>query len=232
MKQNPVELTPSELLGELNEVERKFAPKSLFVAGNADILNQRPRVSIVGIRKASTEGVLRAKKLARLVVERGGVVVSGLAMGIDTAAHTSAIAAKGFTVAVIGTPLNEVYPKENANLQRLIQENHLCISQFPVGYPTQPKNFPMRNRTMALISDATVIVEAADGSGSISQAWEALRLGRGLFISQSLVKNASLTWPQEVMAYGAEVLSDDSIEEFFDSLPTRISPMEMNVIPI
>jgi DNA processing protein len=231
MKQNPVEMTPSELLGELNEVEQKFAPKKLFVAGRTEILNERPRVSIVGSRKASPAGIQRAKKLARLVVEHGGIVVSGLAIGIDTAAHTAAIAANGFTVAVIGTPLNQFYPKENAELQNLIMEQQLCISQFPIGYPTQRENFPIRNRTMALISDATVIIEAADKSGAISQGWEALRLGRGLFISKWLVENELLNWPKEMMAYGAEVLSDDSLDEFFVSLPVRISPLEMNAIP-
>ena len=75
----PIEMSPSELLGQLNEVEQKFAPKTLFVAGRPEILNERPRVSIVGSRKASADGIQRAKKLARLVAERGGVVVSGLA---------------------------------------------------------------------------------------------------------------------------------------------------------
>jgi DNA processing protein len=226
----PVEMTPSELLGQLNEVEKKFAAKKLFIAGRPEILNERPRVSIVGSRKASADGLQRAKKLSRLVAERGGVVVSGLAMGIDTAAHTAAIAAKGLTVAVIGTPLNQVYPKENAKLQEMIQREYLCISQFPIGYPTQPKNFPIRNRTMALISDATVIIEAGDKSGAISQGWEALRLGRGLFISKWLTENESLSWPREMLAYGAEVLSDDLLEEFFESLPVRISPLEIDAV--
>src|SRR5689334_1210474 len=131
MNRTPVQITPIELLGSLNEVERKFAPAKLFVLGSPEILNERPRVSIVGSRKASTAGIQRAKKLARLVVERGGIVVSGLALGIDAAAHSAAIAAKGFTVAVIGTPLDKSYPRENAELQALIQREHLCISQFP-----------------------------------------------------------------------------------------------------
>jgi DNA processing protein len=231
MKQEPVEMTPSELLGQLNEVEQKYAPKKLFVAGRPEILNERPRISIVGSRRASPIGIQRAKKLARLVAERGGVVVSGLAMGIDTAAHTAAIAANGLTVAVIGTPLNQVYPRENTALQVLIQAQHLCISQFPIGYPTQPKNFPIRNRTMALVSDATVIIEAGNTSGSISQGWEALRLGRGLFISKTLTEDSSLTWTREMLAYGAGILSDDLLDEFFASLPVRVSPLEMDAVP-
>ena len=81
----------------------------------------------------------------------------------------------------------------------------------------------MRNRTMALISDATVIVEAGDKSGTIHQGWEALRLGRPLFIMESLVKNKALAWPQEMLSYGAEPLSRENIETFFDFLPERTS---------
>lgn len=229
---NCVEMTPSELLGQLNEVERKFAPVKLFITGHPEILEKRPRVSIVGSRKASPTGIQRAKKLARLVVERGGIVVSGLATGIDTAAHTAAMEANGFTVAVLGTPLNQNYPKENAELQRNIQNSHLCISQFAPGYPVQRQNFPIRNRTMALISDATVIIEAGDTSGSISQGWEALRLGRGLFISKWITENKTLRWPKEMLGYGAEVLSDDTLNYFFESLPTRISSLEIDALSL
>jgi DNA processing protein len=214
-------MSAEQLLGPLNEVEQKFAAKELFVAGDVGIFDKGPRVSIVGSREASELGLKRAKKLARLICERGGVVVSGLAKGIDTAAHTSAIEAGGKTIAVIGTPLNQVYPKENAALQAKIQSQYLCVSQFPEGYPVKPANFPIRNRTMALISDATVIVEAGEKSGSISQGWEALRLGRGLFLSKVLTENPKLKWTEEMIHYGARILSDDSIEEFFDSLPSR-----------
>lgn len=218
---NNRELTPDELLGPLNDVEQKFAPKKLFVAGNVDYLQLGGRVSIVGSRKASPEGLARARKLANLFLARDVVVVSGLAEGIDTAAHTTAIDQGGRTIAVIGTPLDKVYPKQNAALQDRIMNEHLCISQFPSGYPTRPGCFPMRNRTMALISDATVIIEASDTSGSLSQGWEALRLGRGLFITKAVAENAQLKWPKEFLHYGARVLSDETVEELFDMLPLR-----------
>ena len=85
-----------------------------------------------------------------------------------------------------------------------------------MGYPVQPKNFPLRNLTMALLSDVTVIIEATDASGSLHQGWEALRLGRLLFITKSTVENTGLTWPEKMIRSGALILSDDSIEEFFD----------------
>jgi DNA processing protein len=213
--------TPEELLGPLNEVERKYAPPALFVAGKPEILTSGGRVSIVGSRKARKESLSRAGQLARTLVDQGHVVVSGLARGIDTAAHQAAIAAGGKTVAVIGTPLDKVYPRENTSLQTEIMQEHLCISQFPSGYPTQPKNFPIRNRTMALISDATVIIEAGETSGSLSQGWEALRLGRALFISQWLTKEKGLKWPAEMLSYGARVLSKETLEELLEQLPDR-----------
>jgi DNA processing protein len=215
------EKTAASLLGPLNDVEQKNAPAILYVAGDTSLLREGARVSIVGSRKASADGIQRAKKLARLLAQRATVVVSGLAEGIDTAAHTAGIEAVGRTIAVIGTPLDKVYPKKNAALQERIMRDHLVVSQFPSGYPVQPKNFPIRNRTMALVSDATVIIEASDKSGSLHQGWEALRLGRGLFIAKSLVESDSVSWPEEMLHYGARVLSDETLEELFDFLPPR-----------
>lgn len=212
---------PEDILGPLNEVERAHAPRTLFVQGDVKLLTQGSRVSIVGSRKASPEGIARAKKLARLLAERNVTVVSGLAEGIDTAAHSAAIDAGGRTVAVLGTPLDRVYPRENASLQERIARDHLVVSQFPPGSSVQKRNFPLRNRTMALVSDATVIVEASDTSGSLHQGWEAIRLGRGLFIAKSLADSPSLKWPAELQHYGARVLSDATVEELFDFLPPR-----------
>jgi DNA processing protein len=103
--------------------------------------------------------VQRAHALAGTLAEHGVVVVSGLAAGIDRAAHEGAIeAGGGRTSAVPGTPLGQYYPKENCELQDRIAREHLLVSQFSSGHPTLPKNFPIRNRTMALLTDATVIV--------------------------------------------------------------------------
>ena len=204
------------LIGPLTSEEEKSAPIELFAAGDISILREKTIVSIVGARVASPEGLRRASRLARLCVRRGLVVMSGLAEGVDTAAHESAIRSGGRTIAVLGTPLDQVYPKKNAELQHRIMREHLVISQYPMGYPVQPKNFPLRNLTMALLSDVTVIIEATDASGSLHQGWEALRLGRLLFITKSTVENTGLTWPEKMIRSGALILSDDSIEEFFD----------------
>jgi DNA processing protein len=212
------QFSPEELLGPLNEVEKKHAPKVLYVAGEP-ALARAPSVAIVGSRKASGDGLRRAERLARILVERDVAVVSGLAEGIDTSAHRAAIDGGGRTIGVLGTPLDEVFPRKNGALQDEIMREHLAVSQFVSGTPTTKKNFPLRNRTMALLSDATAIIEARDGSGSLHQAWEAIRLGRPLFITKTSVDDASLTWPAELLQYGAQVLSNESIELIFELLP-------------
>ncbi len=206
---------PDQLLGRLTEIQSRNAPPVLFTAGDTSLLADTVRVSVVGSRHPSEEGSRRAIKLAAALVSKGAVVVSGLAEGIDTAAHATAMRTGGRTIAVLGTPLNEVFPAKNAELQAGIMEKHLAVSQFPIGMPTAKGNFPRRNRTMALISHASVIVEAGNSSGSLSQGWEALRLGRPLFIMKSIVMRADLTWPAEMISYGAIVLSDpDEIDSY------------------
>ena len=209
---------PQDLLGPLNEFEKKHAPASLYVAGDENLLRSGRRVSIVGSRKASSDSIKRARKLVRALVAREVVIVSGLAEGIDTAAHRAAIEYGGRTIAVLGTAVDVVYPKFNRILQQKIALEHAAVSQFPMGSPTRRHNFPMRNRTMALISDATVIVAAGRRSGTVHQGWEALRLGRDLLLLESLVQR-DISWTRDLMKYGADVLSDENFEGWLDSLP-------------
>ncbi len=212
-------VTPADVLGPLNEVETKCAPERLYLLGDRELLRFGPRVSIVGSRKASQEGLQRARWLAGSLAQREVTVVSGLAAGIDTAAHEGTIAAGGHTIAVLGTPLDEYYPKENHLLQEEIARDHLLVSQFPSGYPSMAKNFPIRNRTMALLTDATVIVEAGEKSGTVHQGWEALRLGRLLFLLESLATDQDLSWPREMIAYGAQVLTRSNLDVVIENLP-------------
>jgi len=214
-------ISSEELLGRtLNDIEAKYAPKSLDVKGPLKIPLPCPRVSIIGTRKPSSDGLKAAERITRALVGNNVIIVSGLAEGIDTHAHQTAIKFGGKTIAVIGTPLNKVYPQKNSQLQQEIMKNHLVISQYPIGYPITRKNFVLRNRTMALISDATIIAEAGDTSGSLHQGWEALRLGRPLFIWTSVVKNEKLTWAKDMLKYGAIELFDPI--ETLQVLPTQL----------
>lgn len=173
----------------------------IYYAGDIELL-KRPCVAIVGTREVSEAGILRTRRLTRQLVEAGINIVSGLAYGVDTIAHKTAIESGGKTIAVIGTPLDKASPSENAKLQECIYREHLLISRFRKGEKTFRTNFPLRNRLMAILSDATVVMEATDTSGTLHQAAECTKLGRWLFIAKSVVDDRTLTWPKKFLKYG------------------------------
>lgn len=197
-----------QLLGQLSTTERRYAPTQVWLAGELSLARSPLRVSIVGSRKPSAAGLRRAAKLAAQLARAGVVVVSGLADGVDGAAHRAAIEAGGRTIAVIGTTIDRCYPPHHAELQTEIYSRHLLISQFDPKQPTYPSGFAKRNRLMALISHASVVVEAGDSSGTLSQATETIRLGRPLFVMRSLAQREDLDWPKRFIARGAHVLDD------------------------
>jgi DNA processing protein len=172
----------------------------LWCAGDLSLAKKRC-VAIVGSRRVSTTGAARARRLARELSEAGVVVVSGLAHGVDTEALTAAIDAGGKAIAVIGTPINKAYPAANKKLQELVYREHLLVSQFKPGSRVYPTHFPQRNKLMAAISDATVIIEASDSSGTLHQAAECTRLKRWLFITHSVVDDKKLEWPKRFLKY-------------------------------
>lgn len=181
----------------------------LYFLGSWQLAEAPRRVAVVGTRKVSPEGAARTRKLVRALVEHDFTIVSGLAEGVDTIAHTTAIEAGGRTIAVIGTPISEVYPKENADLQRRIAQEFLLVSQVPVlRYKAQTWKgnrffFPERNKTMSALSEATIIVEASETSGTLIQAQAALDQGRKLFILESNFQNPAITWPAKFEKLGA-----------------------------
>jgi DNA processing protein len=199
---------PDRLRDATNPVEL------LYYRGWWDLIDAPKRIAIVGSRKASEEGIRRTKKLVKLLVHDGFTIVSGLAMGVDTAAHTTAIECGGNTIAVIGTPITEYYPADNKQLQDLIAEKHLLISQVPIWrYATQDYRsnrlfFPERNATMSALAQATVIVEASDTSGTLTQARAALQQGRKLFILDNCFRDPKLTWPTRFLKQGAIRVTD------------------------
>jgi DNA processing protein len=181
------------------------AARPLWISGDPTLVQHRA-VAIVGTRNATETGTRRARKLARELSTQGVVIVSGLARGIDEAALTEAIAVGGRVIAVIGTPVDRAYPIANASLQETIADHHLLVSQFAPGTRTRPSHFPERNRLMAALSDATAIIEAGDTSGTLHQATECLRLDRWLFIAQSVMQDATLTWPARFKDYRRTVI--------------------------
>jgi DNA processing protein len=183
----------SERVGVTNGLLLKFP--QIHSVGDLSLL-ELPRIAIVGARKASSEARRRASQLARDCARAGVVVVSGLAEGIDFAAHTAVIEHGGKTIAVIGTPLDKVYPRNHAALQRTIYRGHLLLSPFTWGEKFVPNNFPERNRIMARLAMATVIIEASDTSGSLHQAAESVQVGHPVFIAAGVLDNPKLTWPK------------------------------------
>jgi DNA processing protein len=180
-------------------------PPLIFVAGRMQPADARS-VAVVGARAASTRGTSMAAAIARSLVEQGYTVVSGLAAGIDTAAHTAALASGGRTLAVIGTGLGRCYPPQNAALQRRIAHQCAVISQFWPDAPPTRRSFPMRNGVMSGLALATTIVEAAQTSGSRMQARLALAHGRPVLLMQWLLTQA---WARELAARpGTHVIRD------------------------
>jgi DNA processing protein len=195
----------------------------LYFQGWWDLIATRS-VAVVGTRKPSNEGVARTRRLVKELVADKFTIISGLAAGIDTVAHTTAIEFGGWTIGVIGTPISEAYPKENAELQARIANEYLLISQIPVWRYSQqgPRGnrlfFPERNVTMSALTEATIIVEAGETSGTLIQANAALEQGRKLFILDSCFRNSSLTWPEKLAKKGAiRVTEYDDIRRHLDS---------------
>ena len=180
----------------------------LYYQGWWDLVNT-PSVAVVGSRKVSDEGVRRTRKLVRCLVNDGVTIVSVLAEGVDTCAHKTALEFGGKTIAVIGTPLSHNYPKQNSELQKKIREELLLISQVPFqryldqDFRSNRIFFPERNVTMSALTEATIIVEASDTSGTLIQARAALAQGRKLFILDSCFHNSSISWPAKYEAQGA-----------------------------
>ena len=221
-------VSPQELLGALTDLELKYAPESLYISGRLRLPLLHPRVAIVGTRQPSDDGRSAASNIASFLAQKGVIIVSGLARGVDSAAHTAAIEADGTTIAVLGTPLSRVYPAENAGLQHRIMADDLAVSQFSEAHPTLPANFVIRNRTMALIADASVIVESGEGGGSLNQGWETLRLGRPLFIHDREFEKPYLEWPRKMARYGAIRFREP--EDIMDLIPTPIPSPELAVV--
>jgi DNA processing protein len=180
-------------------------PAFLFYVGDILVLRKRC-VAVVGTRGASDAGLSLASQVASELAEVGVVVVSGLARGVDAAAHQAALrVGDGLTAAVIGTPSDRYYPAEHRQLQDRVAASGVVVSHFPIGTKTSPYSFPERNRIMAGLCDATVVVEAGDTSGAAIQARQCMSQGRTLFMTSLVQKAEGLKWPRTYLGRGARV---------------------------
>ena len=189
-------------------------PPFLFVRGSLTPADDRA-IAVVGTRQASQEGLDQAARLAAALAKEGVTVLSGMALGIDTAAHQAALASGGRTVAVMGTGIRHRYPKQNQHLAGQIEESGALVSQFWPDQPPAPFRFPMRNIVMSGMSLGTVVVEASSTSGAKSQARHALEHGKRVFLLRSLVLRE--TWAKDYVEKRGAIAVED-VEDVLDEL--------------
>ena len=175
---------------------------------------EAPQLAIVGTRRPTGYGLNCAERLAEDLASRGLVITSGLARGIDSAAHRGAVRA-GLTYAVFGCGLDFLYPKENRKLAEIVEENGAVVSEFPLGTPPSPENFPIRNRIIAGMSLGVTVVEAAEYSGSLITARLALEGNREVFAVPGNITSANSFGPHVLIRQGAKLVSgwQDVVEE-------------------
>ncbi len=189
-------------------------PVVLYTRGDVRVL-QRISVAIVGCRRASCYGLRQAERIAGELSLKGICVVSGMARGIDTAAHKGALAHQGKTVAVLGSGLNQIYPAENKSLFEEIAQSGAVISEFPLAMPPQKENFPKRNRIISGLSRAVVVVEAARRSGSLITANLALEQNRDVCAVPGAANSMNAQGTNKLIKEGAKLVenADDILEE-------------------
>jgi DNA processing protein len=194
-------------------------PPVLWVRGDASILN-RAGLAVVGTRNPTPYGAGMAEMLSRDLAKRGMVIQSGMARGIDTCAHKGAIEAGGKTVAVWGTGINVIYPKENKKLaEQIVASGGAIVSEFPLGTFPAPQNFPIRNRTLSGMSIGVLVVEAAEHSGTRITARCALDQGRDVYAVPGNATNKNAWGPNTLIKQGGKLTA--TWEDVWEDLPTQ-----------
>lgn len=207
----------------------KDFPKKIFYQGDLELL-QRPLFAVIGSRNASHQGLIDANRFAKALSEHGFCIVSGLALGIDAAAHYGALAngVDGFTLAVCGTGLDIVYPANHLQLAKEIAQRGLLISEFPVGSQPKAFHFPKRNRLIAALSRGVLVIEAGLGSGSLITAHMANELGREVFALPGSIHSPHSKGCHQLIQDGAKLIT--RIEDILGELPAPKNPLKINVL--
>jgi len=212
-----------ELLRELPD-----APLALFLRGDPHWLHA-PQIAVVGSRSATRGGLENARRFSGFLSSVGITICSGLALGIDSAAHQGALQAQGSTVAVLGTGLDRVYPARHRDLAHRIAGQGLLVSEYPPGTPALPQNFPRRNRIIAGLSLGTLVVEAALQSGSLITARLASELGREVFAIPGSIHNPMARGCHALIRDGAKLV--ETAEHIAEELASQVGDMATPVAP-
>jgi DNA processing protein len=181
-------------------------PAVMLVEGTRPDVLERPRVAVVGTRAATPHGLADAREIGAVLARAGIVVVSGLAIGIDAAAHEGALAAGGTAIGVIATGLDVVYPRRHVALHHRVREAGVLVSEHDFGTQPRPGSFPVRNRIIAALADVTVVVEATAGGGAMSTARHALDYGRDVAVVPASRRNPAATGSNRLLTQGAHPL--------------------------
>ena len=199
-------------------------PIALYVRGDLVRASRQPCLAIVGSRRCSTYGLNAAQSLARDLAANGLTIVSGLARGIDAAGHRGALEADGLTIAVVGTGLETTYPREHKKLEEEIIAHGAVISEFPLGTPPLPQNFPYRNRILSGLGFGVMIIEAAEHSGSLITARLAYEQGREVFAVPGNITSQTSFGPNFLIKDGAKLVQHwrDVVEELPREIKERI----------
>lgn len=207
-----------------NLLEIADPPTVLYVRGNPALLQKRG-LAMVGSRNATPQGVQTAESFARSLAGKNLVIISGLALGIDAAAHRGALAVDGATIAVIGTGADRLYPARNRELALTIAEHGAIISEFPLGTPVTPANFPRRNRIISGLSCGVLVVEAAPESGSLITARLAGEQGREVFAIPGSIHSPVARGCHKLIRQGAKLVetAQDVMEELGQFTETMAS---------
>lgn len=209
------------------------APAWLYLKGERSIL-QRPMLAIVGSRNATAQGKRDARAFAQALAEAGLTVVSGLAEGIDAAAHEGGLDGNGTGVAVVGTGLDRVYPAKNRDLAHRLAAGGVIVSEFPLGTPPKPGNFPRRNRLISGLSLGVLVVEAAPQSGSLITARMAAEQGRDVFAIPGSIHSSLSKGCHELIKQGAKLVESaaDILEELNLAWATQMADKEQAPAPV
>ena len=195
-------------------------PLILRVRGNAEVLT-KPGIAMVGTRHPTPYGSGMAERLACDLAAQGLIIISGMARGVDTSSHRGAISAKGKTVAVFGTGVDVIYPKENSRLsEQILALGGALISEFPLGTFAAPQNFPIRNRIISGMSCGVLVIEAAEYSGTRITARCALEQNRDVFAVPGNVTNKNSWGPNTLIKQGAKLVA--TWEDVWEDLPTEV----------
>ncbi len=204
MHVTPLHLTPQNPSWPARLEGIPNAPAELWLRGRSELLQQEPCVAIVGSRSASGYGLDQAARFADALARAGFVIISGMARGVDQAAHSGALAAGGSTIAILGNGVQDPWPRWSGLSE--LTEKGLLLSEFPPGQSPRRHHFPLRNRLIAALADAVLVIEAAHASGSLITAHWALDMGREVFALPGRVDHALATGTLRLLREGARAV--------------------------